>query len=198
MTNPNYVKALVIQDSSGSMRGLATDVIGGFNSFIDDQKKIPGKFDVTLVQFNSTAAEIFVDRPIQDVAELTSADYQTGGGTALLYAVDWAVKRLGKKLADLPEEERPGKVVVLIQTDGEENMSPREIRREDVKALIEQQQNVFNWEFRFFGANVDAFREAASLGIAAMHTASYSADSKGVRGAYTTMSDTLRTMRTNP
>ena len=196
MTNPNYVKALVIQDSSGSMRHLAADVIGGFNTFVDDQKKIPGKFDVTLVQFATLAYEVFADRPIQNVCELTENDYKPAGSTALLYAVDWAVKRLGEKLAALPEDERPSKVLVMIQTDGEENASPREITRADVKALIEQQQTTYNWEFHFFGANVDAFKEAGGLGIKAAHTRAYVADSVGVRDVYTTMSDTVRTLRT--
>jgi hypothetical protein len=57
-----------------------------------------------------------------------------------------------------------GKVIFMITTDGIENSS-HEFTYEKIKELIKHQQEKFNWEFIFLGANIDAKKEAASIGI---------------------------------
>jgi hypothetical protein len=83
-----------------------------------------------------------------------------------------AINETGCRLAAMPEDQRPGLVVFVIVTDGEENSS-HEFTKAQIKEVIERQQSVYSWQFTFLGANQDAFAEAGSLGIAKISTANY-------------------------
>lgn len=94
---------------------------------------------------------------------LDKVTYSPGGSTALLDAVGMALDAVSKKIAELPEEEKPEKVIFLIVTDGEENSS-KEYTLPLVKTKIEQQKKE-NWDFVFMGADQDAWAAADSYGI---------------------------------
>src|SRR5437763_7510428 len=64
----------------------------------------------------------------------------------------------------MPEEERPGTVIVAIVTDGLENAS-KEWQGFQVKELVEQQQRDYSWVFTYLGANQDAISVAHHIGI---------------------------------
>jgi len=162
----------MIVDRSGSMASIKSDAEGGINTFVELQKQEPGEALLTLVQFDTHYEFVHSGIPIKQVPAFTLVPR---GGTALLDAVGRAINETGARLAATDESQRPGLVVVVIVTDGEENSS-REFRREQVRAMIEHQQAVYKWQFTFLAANQDAFAEGASLGIAAGGISNFSPD----------------------
>lgn len=182
-----------ILDRSGSMRGLESDTIGGFNGMLQKQKKEEGEANVTTVLFDDRI-EIINDRfPIDVVKPLTAEDYYVRGCTALLDAVGSTVKKVENIQKRLPEELKAEKVIFVITTDGQENAS-QEYSAKMVKRMIEQSQES-GWQFLFLGANIDAVEEAEKLGIRRTHAASYKNDSKGVRLNYQATGQILSCMR---
>lgn len=194
MPNSNLCEIIALLDRSGSMRTILTDTIGGFNAFVNEQKKAPGECAMTLVQFDADGGKSLIDtiyesKPIAEVPDLI---LEPRGWTPLLDAIGTTVTKIGKRYADTPEEKRPGKVIFMIITDGAENVS-KEFDRAQIKKLIEEQTKVWKWEFTYLGANVDAFAEAASIGIPTLSAASFSHDSQGTRESYASLgSNVLR------
>ena len=174
---------VVIMDKSGSMLHVKSDAIGGFNSFLAEQQAEPGEADLTLVLFDTTYT-IGPAAPLSEAKPQTGDLYRPGGNTALLDAIGRAVTDTGERLAALPEEERPNKVIVVIITDGEENSS-REYTVAQVKEMIQHQQEKYSWQFLFLGANQDAFAEAGKLGIPQGTAMDFAAVPGGVSRAYT-------------
>ncbi len=170
MTNPNLTHIYFLLDRSGSMQSIRDDTIGGFNAFIADQRQHPGDCRVTLAQFDDHYEVVYTDRPIVDVPEL---DLRPRGSTALLDAIGRLVTDAGARLASLPEDQRPGTVIVGIMTDGYENAS-KEWTHQSVKALVQQQTNQYSWEFLYMGADQDAVEVGTSLGVQANRSVTYS------------------------
>ena len=135
---------------------------------------------------------VYEERPLSEAA----LKLEPRGSTALLDAMGKAIALIGSRLKTKPESERPGKVVVLVITDGHENAS-REWKREDVKKAVEHQREKYNWQFAFLGANIDSFAEAGALGIARGTTANYEANTKGVAHAYDLVGQGMRVYRSN-
>ena len=181
----DLTELVFIIDRSGSMAGLESDTIGGFNTMLKEQQAVEGEAVVTTVLFDDRY-ELLHDRvDIRAVAPLTEKDYTVRGSTALLDALGKTIKKIRKvhKQAD----EVPEKVMFVIITDGHENAS-REYTAERIKARIERQKEKKGWEFLFIGANMDAIEEAAKLGISKDWALNYQADAKGTARAYETMS----------
>ena len=123
MTNPNLTSINILIDASGSMAGLQKDTIGGFNTFLAEQKALPGDATLSVAMFSDDYSIVYDNLPIKEVPELTTATYRPSGSTALLDAFGRTIDRMGKRFAALPEEQRPGKVLLLVMTDGEDNCS---------------------------------------------------------------------------
>lgn len=164
----------VVIDKSGSMNSIKGDTIGGFNQFLADQKALPGEATLTLVLFDTGYEVVTSGRLLPDIEPLTPSTYRPGGGTALLDALGRSINETGAMLAQLPEPERPEKIVFAILTDGEENSS-REFSREKVFEMIRHQTEVYKWQFIFLGANQDAIAEAGKIGIPAANALNYAA-----------------------
>lgn len=152
----------VVLDRSGSMHVCQSDAEGGLNRFVEDQKKRPGEALFTLVQFDTEYE--FVHRAVP-IGKVPHCSLVPRGNTALLDAVGRAIVETGERLAKMPEADRPGLVVFVIITDGQENSS-REFTKTKVQEMISHQQDVYKWQFIYLGANQDAFAEAGDLGIA--------------------------------
>ena len=183
-----------ILDRSGSMGSVVDDSIGGFNTFLTEQKGEVGEAKMTMVLFNHeyNVVHDFVD--IKKVKKLTTKTYVPAGTTALLDAVGRTVDSLGDRLREMKENERPENVIVVILTDGQENSSSDYSRRA-IKEKIEHQQDKYNWSFVFLGANQDAFAEAGAMGIRAQFTTGFMSDSYGTIGAYSTSSNAVKSIR---
>ncbi len=190
-----FTEIICVIDRSGSMGMIRDDAIGGFNTFLEEQQKLPGTAYLTFAQFDTGYEIVHENMPLQDVPVLNNDTYIPRGGTALLDAVGMTINRVGKRLATLPEEERPAKVIMAILTDGEENSS-REYSLEKVKGMIEHQEKKYSWEVLFLGANQDAFAEAAKIGVKLNKTVAFAATGQGVRTAYQNMSNLSAQYRT--
>jgi len=169
MTDNTLTHLYFLLDRSGSMHSIRTDTMGGFDAFIEEQRSTPGRGLVTLAQFDDAYAEVYVDRDLVDVPPLALAPR---GSTALLDALGRLITTAGERLAALPEEDRPGSVVVGVMTDGQENAS-REWSHPQIKALIEQQTRDYGWQFLYLGADQDAIEEGSKMGFAAEKSMTY-------------------------
>jgi len=194
MTRENFTSVNVIVDKSGSMEGLTTDTIGGFNTFVSDQKNVPGDVSFTLCLFNTKYQVVHDSVPLASVPNLTAETYRANGYTALYDALGTTIHNVGAKLAAMPEEERPSKVIFLIITDGDDNSS-REYSLDQVRSMVTHQREKYSWEFVFMGANIDAMTAGTSLGVTAANSVSYSASSIGTKSLYGAVSNSLRSYR---
>lgn len=179
----NLTELVFILDESGSMSGLTSDTIGGFNSLIAKQKKEEGEALVSTVFFSSSSKVIHDRVKLEDVPKLTDRDYVPSGCTALLDAVGDAVHHIANIHKYAREEDVPEKTLFVITTDGMENAS-RKYSHKDVKKLIEKVQEEKGWEFVFLGANIDAAETAGSIGIRAENAVDYHADCCGTEVLY--------------
>jgi uncharacterized protein YegL len=184
--NTNLTEIIAILDRSGSMEHLTADTIGGYNSFVKEQQKVDGEAVLTTVLFDDKY-ELLHDRvDIKKVKPITGKEYFARGTTALLDAMGKTITTTGAKLSNIEEAERPGKVIVFIMTDGEENASV-EYSKEKVKEMVELQRNTYSWEFIFIGANIDSFSTASGLGIDTHNAFSIAADGDSTIHAHLAM-----------
>lgn len=160
-----HLKIVFVIDESGSMHGSESDVIGGFNSYIDQQKADnTGKITVSLWKFNEKAKIVISNKPASEVLPLERGDYRPGGSTALYDAVGFAMISADREHLELSESERPDKVIMVIITDGMENAS-REFTSSALKAAVRMHEEEMNWSFVFLGSELQNFRDADDLGI---------------------------------
>jgi len=183
MGKKEFTEIVCIIDRSGSMQAIVNDAIGGFNTFLEDQKKHPGEATLTYIQFDTEYELLHENTPIKDVRPIDMTTYKPRGMTALLDAIGRTIDTVGRRLSNIPDENRPAKVVVAILTDGEENSS-HEFTLEKVKGMITHQKDTYQWEFIFLAANQDAFAEGAKIGIDPKDIQNFAATGKGVRAAY--------------
>ncbi|NLY90212.1 MAG: VWA domain-containing protein [Firmicutes bacterium] len=184
---------IFLLDRSGSMAGLESDTIGGFNAFLEKQRQLEGETIVTVVLFDDKY-EILWNGVKADTVKLTEKEYFVRGLTALLDAVGKTILDVSYRLVRLKEEERPGKVIFVITTDGKENSS-REFTYEKVKELIKQKQEKDGWEFIFLGANIDVAKEAKAMGIRDDYAYKFEASEAGIREMYNVVHSSVSELR---
>lgn len=185
-----------ILDRSGSMAGLESDTIGGFNSLLKKQQKEQGEAIITTVLFDDQY-ELLHDRiNIKGVKEITDKEYFVRGCTALLDAVGKTIQKIDNVQKNTAGEEKAEKVMFVITTDGFENSS-REYSYEKIREMIERQKSKYGWEFIFLGANIDAIAEAGKLGIDQDRAANFTNDSEGTLLNYRVVSETVSSFRKN-
>lgn len=192
MTNPDYTAILFIIDRSGSMYSIKGDMEGGINTVLEEQKALPGEVTVDVAYFDDvlTYDEKFLS------LESASIKIEPRGSTALHDAIVVSTTKFGDALSQLTEADRPGNVLVIIVTDGHENAS-KESSISDVKSIITKQQDVYNWEFLFLGANQDAIETGRSFGLRDGSSMSYAATSKGTSDASFMIANTMTRSRTH-
>jgi uncharacterized protein YegL len=185
-----------IIDRSGSMSGLETDTIGGFNGMIEKQKKEEGEAFVSVVLFDDRT-EVLYDRVnIKRIEPMTDRQYYVRGCTALLDAVGGAIHHIGNVHKYARDEDRPEKTLFIITTDGMENAS-RQYSYDRVKQMIGRQKERYQWEFLFLGANIDAISVAGRFGIHASRAVRYEHDAEGTRLNYQVMSKAVSYARSS-
>lgn len=183
-----------ILDRSGSMAGLESDTIGGYNSLLEKQKKEPGEATVTTVLFDDRY-ELLHDRiSLRGIAPMTDKEYFVRGNTAMLDAIGKTINKIGNAQKHTAEDERAENVLIVITTDGLENAS-REFNYDKVRSMIEHQKSKYGWEFIFLGANIDAVATAQRVGINGSRAANYHADEAGTALNYAVISEAVSCMR---
>ena len=191
----NVTELVFILDRSGSMAGLESDVVGGFNATLQRQKEEEGSLLVSTVLFDNKSFVLHDRVAGEKIPPMTEKDFQVGGCTALLDAVGGAIRHVGNIHKYARPEDVPERTVFVITTDGMENAS-REFTHAKVKEMIQKRQEKDGWEFLFLAANIDAAQAAGSIGISRKRSANFSADDEGVMACYCMASEAiLRTRR---
>ena len=171
--NEKEMDVVFLLDRSGSMSGMENDTIGGYNSYLNAQRKKNVK--VTTILFDNEYEVLHRRENIKNVKDLTKKEYYVRGCTALLDAVG--------KTINLMDNEEAKKVIFIITTDGLENAS-KEYSKEKVKKLIENHKN---WEFMYIGANIDSYSEGASIGIKKTNISNYHKNKTGVKNLFSSL-----------
>ena len=182
----NVTELVFILDRSGSMSGLESDTIGGFNAMIEKQKKQEGECYVSTVLFDNVCEVLHDRKKLEDVAPMTDRDYTVRGCTALLDAIGGAIHHIGNIHKYARPEDVPEHTVFVITTDGLENASHR-YNAEEVKRMIEREKEQYGWEFLFLAANIDAVATAVNIGVSRDRAVNYHADSEGTEVIYETV-----------
>lgn len=190
----NLTQLVFILDRSGSMAGLESDTIGGFNAMLKKQKEEEGECVITTVLFDHDVALLHDRIDIRAVKPLTRDDYTVRGSTALLDAIGKTIHKIGNVEKNTAEAYRADKVMVVIITDGEENSS-RYYSLREVKHMIERQKERYGWEFIFLGANIDAVETATRFGIDKDMAVDYVPDKEGVELNFRMMSEAVASYR---
>ena len=158
-------------DRSGSMSGIENDTIGGYNSYINEQKKNNAK--VTTILFDDRYEMLTKREDIKNIKKLTNKEYYVRGCTALLDAIGTTINFMDK--------EKAKKVMFVITTDGMENAS-KEYNRAKIKEMIKGHKD---WEFIYIGADIDSYSE----GIDSKNISNYRKDKKGVSMLYSAINN---------
>ena len=191
----NLTELVFILDKSGSMGGLVSDTIGGFNALLQKQRAVAGECLLTTVLFDDKY-ELLHDRlSIKGVADLTEKDYYVRGSTALLDAVGQSVAKISNAHSHTLSEEVPEKVIMVITTDGMENSS-REFTSGQIRELISARKAA-GWEFIFLGANLDALETADQMGISRDRAANFHSDSVGTQLNFRVLEEAVTSFRVN-
>ena len=183
-----------ILDRSGSMAGLESDTIGGFNAMTEKQKKEDGKCYVSTFIFDNVT-EVIHDRvEISNIKPMTDKDYTVRGCTALLDAMGDAIKHIKNIHKYARPDDVPENTIFVITTDGMENASTK-YSSDEIKKMVEEQKKESGWEFMFLAANIDAVETAKRVGISEERAVNYHADSVGTACLYSTVSDAVCDVR---
>lgn len=184
VADADRVHVSVLLDRSGSMNSIADDTIGGFNTFLAEQRKVTGDCRITLVQFDGhDPQEIVADAvPVAEMIDLTDQTYQPRSNTPLLDATGMLIERLDRRAASDPDEYQ----LVAIITDGHENAS-REFTRAEIARMIGERDDA-GWTFVFLGANIDSFAEAQSMGMRGGQSGDWEHNADGIAHSFDQLS----------
>lgn len=189
----NLTEIIFLLDRSGSMSGLESDTIGGFNAFVEKQCQLEGEVSLTTVLFDDQY-ELLWNGIDATKAKLTKKDYYVRGMTALLDAIGKTISEVNHRLSKTLEDRKPDKVIFVITTDGMENAS-REFTYEKIKEKIKYQEENHYWEFIFIGAKIDAAQEAGNMGIQADNAFNFVASEEGVESMYQMVNENVASRR---
>lgn len=191
----NLTEIIVIADRSGSMRTVQEETMQGFNAFLAEQQKSKiGQCLLTYCQFSHEYEIVHEALPIEEMRPLDYETFRPMGSTALFDAICHTIDVVGARLAQTPEERRPGSVVVVIMTDGLENSS-KKFTMQEVKDRITHQADVYKWAFIFLGQNIDAFAAGAQIGLSNANDRMFVGDILHQKRAYDVASAAVKGVR---
>ena len=206
----DYTHIVYVIDESGSMQPLKDSTIKNYSNFITDQQKLKLKCTFSLYRVKTPPMHLYgiglnttvstLNTPENEPRDLNNISselvYFPDGGTPLYDVIGEAIDKTGAFLAKLKEQDRPGQVIFIIDTDGYENAS-KIFNSSEIKSMIEHQQNKYNWKFLYFGANQDSFATAKHIGINLNTTSNYQHDVFGNQVKYTGMSVACGSLRSS-
>ena len=169
-THGSYVVCIV--DCSASMISIGKEVKDGFNTFVKEQRSLPGKCLATVVKFNDKVEVVQHGADIQKLPEADTNTFKPAGTTALHDAICITIKRVKCKIDSLAC--KPSRVIVMVLTDGQENSSVKYSNKDVIQRI--RQCEELSWTFTFIGANQDAIATGTRIGFRADSCLSYTAD----------------------
>ena len=180
--NENLTWIADVLDESGSMNEIKTDTIGARNEFIREQRLVPGEASCTLIKFNTKIEKVYENLSIFQVPDLNENSFRPNNWTRLYDAIGYGITELKAKIKASPEDQKPGKVLFIITTDGKENRSTDYTRTQIFEMISKREKK--GWKFIYLGANQNAMEEGGKIGVNKMNTVTWSADSKGINTAF--------------
>lgn len=194
MPNPEKTLIAVVLDRSGSMASLRESTVGGLNTFLNGQRALPGEVVLHFVQFDDQYEYKRYFTNLKEVPQLTQDDFVPRGSTALLDAIGRTINEVGNHLASLPEAQRAGKVILVVQTDGQENAS-REYNHARIQDMIKHQREKYAWEFVFLAAGQDAIVSGGTMGFLPTQALSYNSNPLSTAKAFHSVSRSIGSYR---
>jgi Mg-chelatase subunit ChlD len=182
---------VVILDKSGSMSVIKNDTIGSFNTFLEEQQKLPDKALMTVLLFDDQYEMMYDGVDLQSVEPLTDKTYRPSGTTALYDAIGVAISKAEKRF----NCGKCNRVLVAIITDGQENAS-HEYNKCQILNLINEHKNC-DWEFLYLSASPSAFTDSGSIGISPSRTTIFAHTGHGMRGMMASYSANACSYRTS-
>jgi Mg-chelatase subunit ChlD len=196
MKTNNLTEIICIIDKSGSMASIRDDAVGGFNSFLKDQKNKEEDALITLNLFDHEFYEMYQGKNIKYADELTYRSYVPGGMTALNDAIGISIDRADLRHANLEKAETPDNVIVAILTDGMENSS-KEYSTLNIKRKIKIHEDKYNWKFIFLAANQDAVLTGRGYGIKDDYSMDFDTDKAGMKMSFDVINEAYSRARNN-
>ena len=138
-------------------------------------------------------SEVYKNTDINSITPLTAEQYDTYGGTPLIDAFCRAINECDKFISSLKEDEKPGRIIFVSYTDGEENSS-KQYKKADLNARIDDKQKL-NWQFIYLGANQDAISESASYGVMQGQSLTYASNNEGITRSFNALTHNVTAKR---
>jgi len=194
MTRADLTDITMVLDRSGSMSSMKAATIEAFNSFLKSQRTGAGEGRMSLIQFDDQYEVVYQAQPLSLASELTNETFVPRGSTALLDAMGKAMVSTGRRFSSMPEHERPGTVLFVTLTDGEENAS-HEYDLPKINTMISEQRDKYAWQFIFLAANQDAIATAAKMGISSSHAMTMAASPEGMAASMASVNRHMHDVR---
>jgi len=150
-------RIVLILDASGSMSSQKSDIIGGINEMIKQQRQtqphLNNRVQFNIVKFNDIV-EHPTDNTLANVSFLTSNDYIPSGTTALYDAMGLTMKRYMNEK----------NVICLVATDGQENSSEY-FKHKHIINMVKYSREMLDWNFIYLSEDIDTFKQGSDIGI---------------------------------
>lgn len=192
----DYTHITVLLDRSGSMANIREATIDGFNTFLSDQKELPGKATITLILFDSEDPYevVYQFMDIKDATPLTVDEFVPRAETPLLDAMGRGILDIENTINKMSREDRPDGVMFVVVTDGWENRSS-EFKKDQINKMLTQKQDKEGWEILYLSADMNAINDARSYGITGQCVAAYNATPMGTADGFANVSRAASTYR---
>ena len=194
--NEEPIHISMVLDRSGSMSAIASDIVGGFNHFLAEQRTQAGVARVTLAQFDSQDPfEVLIDGvDLREVTDLDRSAYRPRAMTPLYDAVGRMIAKVDADIAARAKCGAPAEdQVVVIITDGLENHS-RVQTRHTIFEIIERRRED-GWVFVFLGANQDVNAEGQRIAVSPGNRAEWKPTKQGIDEMWEGLSDSTTAHR---
>jgi len=156
-TKKSVTHVFMIVDKSGSMELLATDVIGGFNSYVQTlAADTDHEYSITAVLFDTKTTPYCMGVTPDKVPAMDAHSYRPSFGTALYDAVGFTISNVSYVNPN-------DKVLVVIMTDGFENSSKEETTASINKKVKDREAQ--GWEFIYIGQGPDQWAQSQAMGM---------------------------------
>lgn len=183
----------VVLDRSGSMEAIRDDAIGGLNAFVAEQRDLPGQATLLLAQFDHEYELVHDGLPLAEIPPLDRASFVPRGRTALLDALGRTLNDVAERISRTAPAGRPGRVIVVVVTDGCENAS-REFTLDTIAKMIAARR-ADGWEILFLCTSEEALRDAVAMGIDGATSRPFAGTALGTRDAFRRVSRSIGNSR---